>query len=109
MQIFRLSRKFPPQERYALTGQILRSSRGVCGHTGEAWGKRIYPKTFCSKLSDAEGEVEETRVWLDFAVACRYITDDEFDALEADYRGVVRQLVNMRTHPEQWAVRRSAS
>lgn len=30
MRIFEVSRKFPAEERYAMTGQIRRSSRSVC-------------------------------------------------------------------------------
>ncbi len=30
MQIFELSKKFPPEEKYSLTDQIRRSSRSVC-------------------------------------------------------------------------------
>ena len=32
MQIFELSKKFPPEERYSLTDQIRRSSRSVCAN-----------------------------------------------------------------------------
>jgi four helix bundle protein len=30
MKIFVVSKRFPPEERFALTGQIRRSSRSVC-------------------------------------------------------------------------------
>src|ERR1017187_10324680 len=35
----------------------------------EAWRKRRYKAHFISKLSDAEGESEETRVWLESRTA----------------------------------------
>ena len=56
MEIFELSKKFPKEEKYSLTDQIRRSSRSVSGNIAEAWRKRRYPKSFISKLSDAEGE-----------------------------------------------------
>lgn len=40
MRIFECSKRFPPEERYALTGQIRRSSRSVCLNLREAWAKR---------------------------------------------------------------------
>ena len=44
MEIFRLSKHFPVEERYSLTDQIRRSSRSVCANLAEAWrnkqGKR---------------------------------------------------------------------
>jgi four helix bundle protein len=36
MQIFRLSKRFPVEERYSLTDQIRRSSRSVCANLAEA-------------------------------------------------------------------------
>ena len=37
MDIFDASRRFPAEERYALTGQIRRSSRSVAMNLREAW------------------------------------------------------------------------
>ena len=46
MCVFEVSRRFPPEERYALTGQIRRSSRSVCLNLREAWAKRRYEAHF---------------------------------------------------------------
>src|SRR3972149_129000 len=73
MRIFELSKTWPEEERYSLTDQIRRSSRSVCGNISEAWRKRRFVKHFVSKLSDADTEVAETQVWLDFALDCGYI------------------------------------
>ena len=51
MQIFQLSKKFPPHERYALTSQIRRSSRSICLNLREAWARRRYEAHFVSKLT----------------------------------------------------------
>jgi four helix bundle protein len=40
MEIFELSKRFPPEEKFALTTQIRRSSRSVCLNLREAWAKR---------------------------------------------------------------------
>jgi four helix bundle protein len=42
MEIFRLSKDFPKEERYALTSQIVRSSRSVCSAIAEGYRKRQY-------------------------------------------------------------------
>ena len=42
MEIFKITKKFPKEERYALTDQIRRSSRSVCANIAEAWRKRRY-------------------------------------------------------------------
>ncbi len=76
MRIFEISKSFPKEERYALTDQIRRSSRSVCSNIAEGYRKRLYEKHFIAKLSDADMENTETQVWLDFALACRYITKE---------------------------------
>lgn len=68
IQIYEISKTFPAEERYSLTDQMRRSSRSICANLAEAWRKRRYPKSFVSKLSDADGEAAETLVWLDFAL-----------------------------------------
>ena len=37
MEIFAVSKHFPPEEKYSLTDQIRRSSRAVCTNLREAW------------------------------------------------------------------------
>ena len=85
MKIFDLSKRFPIEEQYSLTDQMRRSSRSVCSNIGEAWRKRRYPAHFVSKMSDSEGEAEETRVWIEFAAWCRYFTSDEAKDLDTSY------------------------
>ncbi len=70
MEVFDLSKRFPPEERYALTSQIRRSSRSVCLNLREAWAKRRYEAHFVSKLTDCDGENSETDSALDFARDC---------------------------------------
>jgi len=77
MQIFELSRSFPSEERFALTGQIRRSSRSVCMNLREAWAKRRYEAHFISKLTDCDGENSETDTSLDFAKDCGYISTEQ--------------------------------
>src|SRR3954462_3366529 len=70
MRVFKISKRFPAEERFALTGQIRRSSRSVCNNLREAWAKRRYPSHFVSKLTDCDGENSETDTSLDFARDC---------------------------------------
>jgi four helix bundle protein len=67
MEIFRLSKSFPTEEKYSLTDQIKRSSRSACSNIAEAYRKRRYIAHFISKLTDSDGENSETNVWLEFA------------------------------------------
>ncbi len=81
MEIFQISKNFPKEELYSLTDQIRRSSRSVCSNIAEAYRKRIYPKHFVSKITDADSEVSETMVWIDFSKDCKYISKDIYNLL----------------------------
>ncbi len=104
MTIFRLTRAFPIEERYSLVDQMRRSSRAVCANIAEAWRKRRYPAHFVSKLSDAEGEAEETRVWIEFACRCGYLEGSKAAELDTVYNIILGQLVRMISRPRNWIV-----
>lgn len=75
INIFEMTKSFPKEETYSLTDQIRRSSRSVCANYTEAHRKRRYSAHFIFKLSDCDMENTETLVWLDFAFACKYISE----------------------------------
>jgi four helix bundle protein len=105
MRLFQLTKHFPAEERYSMVDQVRRSSRSVCANIGEAWRKRRYQAHFVSKLSDAESEASETRVWLEFALRCGYLDKVQFEELDDIYDKVIAQLVRMRSDPGQWSIR----
>lgn len=102
MEIFKASKKFPPEEKYSLTDQIRRSSRSVCTCIGEAYRKRQYKAHFVSKSSDADMENTETRVWLDFALACDYLSKDVWRDFEVGAEEIGKLLNHMIENPEKY-------
>lgn len=107
MEIFQISKKFPKEERYSLTDQIRRSSRSVCSCIGEAYRKKEYEGYFVNKITDADCENTESRIWLDFARACLYITDKEWNDLELKAEEVGKLLNHMEKNPEKYIYKRT--
>ena len=105
LYIFEISKTFPPEEKYSLTDQIRRSSRSVCANIGEAYRKRRYEKHFISKLSDSESEAAEVQVWLQFAFAHNYITNDKYLHLDDKYDHIISMLVKMQNNSKDWALK----
>jgi len=103
MEIFKITKKFPKEEKYELTDQLRRSSRSVCRGIGEGYRKRQYSKLFSSKMSDADMENTETQVSLDFAGDCKYITQEENRELRSKSEEVGRLLNHMVENPEKYA------
>src|SRR5262245_1485802 len=102
MRIFELSKSFPPEERFALTSQIRRSSRSVCLNLREAWAKRRYPSAFVAKLTDCDGENSETDSALDYAFDCEYVERDEHLKLTRMDVEIGKMLGSMIQRPEKF-------
>lgn len=104
MRIFEISKRFPVEERYSLTDQIRRSSRSVCANLAEAWRKRRYEAAFVAKLTDCQAEAAETQTWIDFAVKCNYLSDEDGKALSECYNQILGKLVNLINYAAKWCL-----
>lgn len=102
MAVFLVSKRFPREEAYSLTDQVRRSSRSVGANLAEAWAKRRYPAHFVSKLTDADGELQETRHWIGRARAYGYIEQTKTDEMEAMCDSIGRMLGKMIQNPEEF-------
>lgn len=94
-QVFALTKAWPKEETYALTGQIRRSTRAIGANIAEAWAKRRYEAHFISKLTDADGELQESLHWLLSVEACGYITEEAAQSLIMGLESIGRQLGTM--------------
>jgi four helix bundle protein len=95
MDIFRMTRNFPKEERYSLTDQIVRSSRSIAANIAEGWGKRIYENEFKKHLIYAMGSLEETKVWLLFSKDCEYITAEVYDKFCLNYEEIGAKIYKL--------------
>jgi four helix bundle protein len=103
-QIFEVSRRFPREEVFALTSQTRRSSSSVCLNLREAWAKRRYLAHFVSKLTDCDGEANETDTAFDFALAHSYITQEEHRRATELCAEIGRMLGAMILKPEPFLI-----
>ncbi len=108
MDIYEISKSFPKEETYSLTDQIRRSSRSVCANLSEAYRKRRYPKHFISKLTDCDAENGETQTWLEFAIACKYISLEQFELLNEASLEVAKLLNYMILNPEKFGSKKES-
>ena len=104
IEIFKLTKSFPKEEKYSLIDQIRRSSRSVCANIAEAFERRHYPKSFILRLNDAQAETAETRVWLSFCLKCNYINEENYKSLYKTYEYIIGKLITMMNQPEKWSI-----
>ena len=79
-KIHSFSKTLPPTEKFDLYAQIRRSSKGVTGNIGEAYGRYHYLDSL-RYYSIARGELNETLAHLINAKVLDYITQSEFEVL----------------------------
>ncbi|WP_034057887.1 four helix bundle protein [Lacinutrix jangbogonensis] len=102
MTIYNISKTFPKEETDSLTDQVRRSSRSVCANMAESYRKRLYPKHFLSKLTDCDAENSETQTWLEFAFACEYISELQFQELTKESVEVGKLINYMILNPKKF-------
>jgi four helix bundle protein len=78
LEIFILVRSFPPEEKYRLTDQVIRSSRSINAQIAERHGRRTFPDRikFCTI---SRGSLSETLNHLIDAFDCKYISSLTLD------------------------------
>jgi len=94
-RIFELSKTWSAEERFSLTSQIRRSSRSIGANLAEAWAKRRYPAHFLSKLTDSDGERQETEHWICTVEACQYEPHSVTDELRESITSIGKRLGRM--------------
>lgn len=92
LAVFEASKTWPKEEMYSLTDQIRRSSRSIGANIAEAWAKRRYPAHFTSKLTDADGELQETKHWLSRARAYSYLSEKQVNQFSEQAQQIGRML-----------------
>ena len=102
MKIFELTKSFPVEEKYSLVDQIRRSSRSVCANIAEGWRKRKYKAVFINKLTDSMQEASETQSWLEFSLACKYISPSVFKELDNEYENIIKMLNSMEINADKF-------
>jgi four helix bundle protein len=80
-EVFQITKSFPREEMYSLTDQNRRSSHSIGTQITETWAKRTYEKHFLSKLTDADGEQQETQHWIETVYDCEYLTLEQKNEL----------------------------
>ena len=89
--IFQLVKTFPPEEKYRLVDQIIRSSRSVGSNIAEDHGRFSYKEQirYCMQ---GRGSLSETLNHLIDALDCTYITEETFFEYKMKVEEVERML-----------------
>lgn len=93
--VYRISKSFPPEEKFSLTDQIRRSSRSVGAQIAESWAKRRFLNHFISKLTDADAEQYETKHWIEVAYDCDLVSSENMNLISSKCELINSKLNSM--------------
>jgi len=88
---YRLTRAFPPDERFGLISQLRRASSSVAANIAEGYGRRT-TKELLRSLRIANGEAEETRYFSLLSKDLSYMNAQELDTVNQLCRSVSQLL-----------------
>lgn len=106
-QLYKLTSKFPKEERYGLSIQLRRSAVSIPSNIAE--GKmRGHVKEYVHFLSIAQGSLAEVETQIEIARALNYVEDHQFNTISVSISKLARQLQSLRSallkprtqHPE---------
>jgi four helix bundle protein len=95
MDIFFLTKKFPKEELYSLTSQVVRSSRSISANITEGWAKREYENVFKQHIISSLGSCAESQNWLMFSKDCKYISEKEFNDFNSRFDVIGKMLTRL--------------
>lgn len=93
-EIYKISKKFPKEERYGMTSQIQRASFSVPVNIAEGSGRRT-SNDFRSFLYNALGSCKEVECFLLLAKDFSYISQYEFTQLNEKLDHIGKMLTNL--------------
>lgn len=94
VQIYKLSRKFPEDERYSLTNQVKRAVSSISANIAEGFGRQS-EKEKIQFYSVAYGSLLETKNHLYLALKLDFISQDDLEAVLEDLTICQKQLASL--------------
>ncbi len=101
-EIYRVSRKFPHEELYALTNQIRRAAVSIPSNIAEGQARKSTPE-FVNFLSIAKGSLAELETQMEIAVRLKYLRSEDISSAISLCNEIGKMLVvlmqRLQTNP----------
>ena len=91
LNIYKISKKFPAEERFGLTSQIRRAGASICTNLMEG-SHRLGRKEFRQFVGIAKGSTGELKYHLLLAKDLGYLPEDQFAVLRSEAEKISKML-----------------
>ena len=92
LAIYRMTKNFPEEEKFAMTSQMRRASTSIALNIAEGYAKRSSQDEFRRFLMMAIGSANEMSVLLDYAKDLKYITESQHEKASKEYEEIGKML-----------------
>ena len=99
-EVYRLLKRFPKEEQYALCDQLRRASTSVTSNIAEGTNRQTFPDKI-HFLEIAYGSLMEVHSQMDVACDLGYITPEDLSHTEEVILAVVKPLSGLRSSYQQ--------
>ncbi len=96
-EIYRITKKFPKEERYGLIDQMRRAAVSIAANIAEGSG-RFHTKDFAQFSRIARSSAYEVLALLDVSLEQEYITKQEYEQLFKESEDISKMLSGLITH-----------
>lgn len=90
--IYKITERFPPDEKYRMTDQILRATSSISANLAEGTSSS-FPKKTINYVDNAIMTANEVRCWLAQAEALKYISKEEFNELDEKTVEIIKMCI----------------
>ena len=90
--VYRMTEKYPEEERYGVTNQMRRASLSIPLNIAEGYAKKESQTEFKRFLMMALGSANEMLVLIDFSKDMGYIDKEKHAKAKAEYEEICRML-----------------
>lgn len=93
LEAHRIAQTFPRHEQYELAIQLRRSSKSICANLAEGRARQQGSNVeFRRFVLIALGSADESALWWKFAKDLGYLTDDQHERLQSQFKEIARML-----------------
>ena len=94
-RVYELTKKYPKEEAYGMTGQMRRASVSIPLNLAEGYGKAELGREPLRFISMARGSSMEMEVLLDFSKDLGYISESEYQEAKAAQEEIGKMLTGL--------------
>ena len=107
IEVYRITEKFPNEERFSLTSQVHRSALSIPSNIAEG-AARHTRKEFINYLHMAQGSLSELDTQLELAKRLGYLPQDKWTTLDSQLDRIDKMISGLIRHQRTQGVLRRA-